>query len=379
MERELVTISRIQNLVPIEGKDRIELATVENYNVIVGKGEYNIGDLCVYVFYDTILPQKPEFEFLRSRCWSKSFNGFRIKEMKMAGVFSSGIVFPLSILPPDCKIVEGKEVTDIIGAVKYDPEALEEKIRVNKKKQCYPKWVQWFFRFKIIRKIFFHEKRIKITYPDTVSKSGEVNIQKVFGALKNSGHRFTITEKLEGQSSMYCLVPKKKNSKKSVYRFYSHNAIRYNGDGSNWDIISKNFKMEEKLRQLETEDGVRYAIEGEICGPGIQGNIYGFESFNYFVFRVFNVDTGAILSHYDMWELCERIKLPYVPLLCNSVSMDTFNSVSDLVKFSDGKSLLAPVKREGVILTSMTDPLLRAKVKSEDYKIWFEKKHGQTI
>jgi len=36
---------------------------------------------------DSVLPERPEFEFLRSK-------DFRIKTMKMAGVISQGICFP---------------------------------------------------------------------------------------------------------------------------------------------------------------------------------------------------------------------------------------------------------------------------------------------
>ena len=56
---DLATISVIQDIRPIEGKDRIELATVENYNSIVQKGEYKAGDKVIYIYYDSILPVRP--------------------------------------------------------------------------------------------------------------------------------------------------------------------------------------------------------------------------------------------------------------------------------------------------------------------------------
>lgn len=88
--RKLASIKSISDLMPIEGKDRIELAAVDGWHVIVKKGEFQIGDKCVYIEIDSVLPEKPEFEFLRSK-------NFHIKTMKMAGVVSSGICFPLSI------------------------------------------------------------------------------------------------------------------------------------------------------------------------------------------------------------------------------------------------------------------------------------------
>lgn len=63
--RDLSIIAKIQEINPIPNYDRVELATVENYPVIVQKGLYRPGDLCVYVFYDTLLPVRKEFESLR--------------------------------------------------------------------------------------------------------------------------------------------------------------------------------------------------------------------------------------------------------------------------------------------------------------------------
>lgn len=91
--RTLASIKTISDILPIESKDRIVLAMVDGWSVIVKKDEFHIGDSCVYVEIDSVLPEKPEFEFLRSK-------NFRIKTMKMAGVISQGICFPLSILPP---------------------------------------------------------------------------------------------------------------------------------------------------------------------------------------------------------------------------------------------------------------------------------------
>ena len=133
--RELAVIARIEKLEPIAKKDRIELATVQNYPVIVQKGVHKVGDLVVYVFYDAVLPQKPEFEFLRARCWSNLYQGFRIKNMAMGGVYSSGIIFPLSILPDGFDVKEGKNVEKELGVVKYDPEAYREMNQATAKKK----------------------------------------------------------------------------------------------------------------------------------------------------------------------------------------------------------------------------------------------------
>ena len=114
--RKLATIREITEIQPIEGRDRIVLATVDGWHVIVTKEDFNVGTKCVYCEIDSVLPEKPEFEFLRSK-------KFRIRTMKMAGVISQGICFPLSILPvkKDGSEYEiGEDVTDIIGVKQYE-------------------------------------------------------------------------------------------------------------------------------------------------------------------------------------------------------------------------------------------------------------------
>lgn len=103
--RKLASIKAISDIIPIEGKDRIVLAMVDGWSVIVKKDEFKIGDKCVYVEIDSVLPERPEFEFLRK-------NNFRIKTMKMAGCISSGICFPLTIFEN-----YGKLVYDDSGAI----------------------------------------------------------------------------------------------------------------------------------------------------------------------------------------------------------------------------------------------------------------------
>jgi len=97
--RKLATIQKIKELAPIPGKDKIVLASFygTGWQVIVGK-DMNIDDLCVYIEPDALLPDIPEFAFLKPRCWSNSLQKHRIKTIKLGGVYSEGLCLPLSIL-----------------------------------------------------------------------------------------------------------------------------------------------------------------------------------------------------------------------------------------------------------------------------------------
>jgi RNA ligase (TIGR02306 family) len=110
--RKLASIKTISSIMPIEGKDRIVLAMVDGWSVIVKKDEFQVGDKCVYCEIDSVMPETEQFEFLRSK-------KFRIKTMRMSGVVSQGICFPMSILPDGSYEIE-QDVTEILGIKQYE-------------------------------------------------------------------------------------------------------------------------------------------------------------------------------------------------------------------------------------------------------------------
>ena len=61
--RKLASIRIVNELHPIEGKDRIELAIIDGWQVIVKKDEFKIGDKCVYIEIDSVLPEKKSLNF----------------------------------------------------------------------------------------------------------------------------------------------------------------------------------------------------------------------------------------------------------------------------------------------------------------------------
>ena len=113
----LATIQKIREILPHNNADALEIAKVLGWNVVVKKGEFEAGDLCVYICIDSVVPETPEFEFLRNK-------HFRIKPIRLRGQESAGICFPLSILT-NVRSVEtppsiGEDVTDILKVVHYE-------------------------------------------------------------------------------------------------------------------------------------------------------------------------------------------------------------------------------------------------------------------
>ena len=91
-ERELAYVVTIDNITPIEGYDRVELAHIMGWTVVVGKGEFNIGDPAIYFEIDSLVPSDREcFAFLEKR-------KYRIKTLKTQEILNSLHHFDLLFL-----------------------------------------------------------------------------------------------------------------------------------------------------------------------------------------------------------------------------------------------------------------------------------------
>ncbi len=134
MERKLASIRKISDLTPIEGADKIELATIDGWKVVVAKDvNHKVGDLIVYCEVDSFLPIREDFEFLRKSSYKKMADGsegFRLKTIKLRGQISQGLILPLkeaydvfkrNTPNMDMGWFEGLDVTEMLNIVKYEP------------------------------------------------------------------------------------------------------------------------------------------------------------------------------------------------------------------------------------------------------------------
>ena len=86
--RELAYVVTIDDITPIEGYDRVELAHVSGWTIVVGKGEFKAGDPAIYFEIDSKLPEVKPFtnmEFLAKK-------KYKIKTQKMCKSISQGLL-----------------------------------------------------------------------------------------------------------------------------------------------------------------------------------------------------------------------------------------------------------------------------------------------
>ena len=306
--RKLASIQKIEWVKPIEGRDRIELAGVLGYQVIVKKDEFEPGDLCVFCEIDSVLPEKPEFEFLRTK-------NFRIRTMKMAGVLSQGIVFGLDILPPKKREETYKldeDVTSVIGVTQYAPTMDKEpdELLNNKKKV---KWPRWLMRFKWFRSLVMSKPK-KGGFPSFISKTDETRLQNCPHMLENK-QEWVASEKVDGQSGTFALVRHKRYwpfKDRFEYIVCSRNLRLNKPDSSSYWKVSERYKIENALKNM-IGDRDWIAIQGECVGPKIQGNKYKLTDYDLYVFNLI-YPTGR-LGSMRAKSIIENKGMNFVPIV----------------------------------------------------------------
>lgn len=342
--RKLASVKRISDIHPIDGRDRIVLANVDGWSVIVKKDEFDIGDLCVYIEIDSVLPPKPEFEFLKK-------SNYRIKTMKMAGVISQGICFPLSILPAKtCRDYEiDEDVTDILCIKQY--EATMDKEPDNKNLNGVNKrYPQFLMRWKWFRKLVLRSKKELSEFPSFISKTDETRIQNMPFILADKTP-WVATEKIDGQSGTFCLVRHKRKlsflQDKFEYIVCSRNRRLYQPDSSSYWNVSSKYNIELILKQLIGKfDWI--AIQGECISPKVQGNKYKVSAPDLYVFNI--ITPEGRLDSVSASDICKRHGLKFVPIITTEYTLP--DSIDEVLSYVHGQSAIGDTLREGIVFRS---------------------------
>lgn len=327
--RKLASIQVVKTAEPIANADAIERIRVLGWWVVVKKGEFKPGDKVVYCEIDSLLPERPEFEFLRPSSFKPAVTddagttiqpaGFRIKTIKLRGQVSQGICFPLSILPCDIAAAEGNDVTESLGIRKWEPP-----VPVGM------------------------GGRVKGGFPGFLPKTDETRIQVLEAVLeRHRGKTFYLTEKIDGTSFSAFL-------RDGEFGVCSRNLWLDESDDTSLLVrVARRLGLEAKLRALASNRGFQPAIQGEVIGPGVQKNKYELKEVTLRVFNVFDIGAFRLLDHAVMLEVIREMGLEVVPQL----GTFTLNhSVDELVALSEGTSLLNPkAQREGIIFRPLTE------------------------
>ena len=362
--RKLASIVRIDKLYPIEGADRIELATIQGkaWQCVVKKDEFKENDFAIYFEIDSMLPlENPAFEFLRGRneyTLASSTNSeedeidfaekpensetttmykvySRLKTIKLRKTLSQGLLLPLQFFDTLMKLdtsddIEGTDVTESLGVIKY--EIVEKGCSAGKRKGSFPRFIPKT-----------DEERVQ-------------NIKRLYQEAADSGEKFECTYKIDGSSmTVYVVNPK---------------IVGLEGDEIKTGVCSKNLELEvspdseglfvktyiekgieEKLRNYYEETGRSIAPQGELVGPTIQKNFEGLDSVNYYIYKVFDIDNQVVLGPNEAQDIAYVLGLNYVPVYDDCITLPA--TIEELLTMAEGPSGLNGKFREGLVFKSL--------------------------
>lgn len=322
--RKLASIQVIESLEPIDGADAIELARVLSWNLVVKKGEFNVGGKCVYIEVDSLVPtDRQEFEFLKKIAGSDGMA--RIKTIRLRGQISQGLALPLSQFSFG-ELEVGEDVTSLLDIKKYDPEIQEER---SMKAKLGGRARQW---------------------PEFLQKTDEIRVQTLKWLVeKYKGELFYVTEKLDG-SSFTCYY---KNGK---FGICSRN-MEIDRDETNafWKTAIK-MDIERKLTEYCQRENRNIALQGELIGPGVQGNKYQLSALEIRLFNVYDIDKGCYLD-YDIGLVgivTGNLQLPTVPFIHYVTRLP--ETVDEIIEMSKMNSTLNPnMPAEGIVFRPINE------------------------
>ena len=319
--RKLATIRKIDVLQPIEGADAIECAVVGGWKVVVKKGEYNAGDLAVYCEIDSWIPTELA-PFLSKGKEPREFEGIkgeRLRTVKLRGQLSQGLLLPLE---PTCENIVSELIEDLDVSLPLNIIKWEAPINAQLAGQ------------------------VKGNFPTAIPKTDQERVQnltKEIRAAFENNLLFELTEKLEG-SSMTCYL------KDNEFGVCSRNLdLKRDETNSLWKVAIDS-DIEDKMQIA----GLRnHAIQGEIVGPGIQGNIYKLSKPTFYVFDIYDINKGDYMEPAERQAMIKVLQLNHVPVITNGKDLG-IGTVDELLIWAEGKSVLnEKQEREGIVFKQM--------------------------
>ena len=369
-ERELCYVVEINDIQPIPNYDRVELATVNGWHIIVQKNQFKVGDKAVYFEVDSRVPESAEFDFLAKR-------KYKIKTLKMCSCISQGLLMSFA----DFGFAEdeyniGDFLTKKLNVTYADDEDNArkapsadkyKKMEMRHKKLFKNSFVKKVMQYEVGRKIMFvffgKKKDKKSSFPNWVVKTDEEraeNLPYLFNSKNRESMHWMVTEKIDGTSATFTL--KKIGKHKYDYRVCSRNVCFDKPDKkcfyetNVYTEIAERYNMEQKLKQLFeiSEDIVFVTIQGEIYGKKIQKRDYNMEGTDLAIFNViFGYKDGSTerLNPREMEVIMKIYNLPTVPVLDYNFTLPV--TCDEMLEYAASeKSKIDGGMREGVVLRS---------------------------
>lgn len=306
-----VPYTTILTLTPHPNAERLEVAKVYDFRIIVRKGQYQPGDKVVLVPVDSVPPQWLEDRLFPSDAKVK-LNNHRVRQIRIRGLASQDTPVALEDVSDHLNLKTVALETDLktfLGITKYTPPA---------------KGPAWTFGTS-------KNRNRKHEHPLFHKYNGVENI-KWFPDMFKEGETYVIvTEKLHGTNARASILPFRPNTLfKRVLKLlhlapksekcYGSNMVQKSVETNKqhfygediWGNVFEKIDVFSKLKLGEI-------VYGEIVGPGIQANYdYGLLTHRFVVFDVKILradDTLHWLKPEEVETWCKERGFEHVPVL----------------------------------------------------------------
>ena len=387
-ERELAYVVRVDDIKPIEGRDRVECAVVGGWTIMVRKGQFHPGGLGIYFEIDSQVPEKEPFMFLAQKkfkiktqkyktpdgqFWSQGLLmgaddfGWTVEERETGAciVDTNGIAH--------CIDDESRFLTkqlDVIYAVAEDNARKSGSMdKYKKMAQRHPKLfakkpIRWLIRRdwgkKLLFILFGKKKDKKTGFPTHfpfVHKSDEERVECMPWILEDK-EPWVKTLKIDGTSSTYILEKKGKHKFEEYVcsrnvRQLTPSQKNYHTDieGNVYWMMADKYKIFDFLKSYLIENNLNYVcLQGETAGPSLQGNPHKFKEICFFGYNFIRSDTGRMNS-IEAAKICNAAGIPWVPIADEAYILP--DDMETLKLDADGPCLVGEGPREGWVYRSL--------------------------
>lgn len=407
--RELAYVVKIDNITAIPGYDRVELAHVGGWTIVVGKGEFQTGDPAIYFEIDSKLPEVEPFtnmEFLAKK-------HYKIKTQKMCKSLSQGLLMSAKNFGWTAIRGEGPYIhTSAPGILDnnktfhfFDDEsrfltkqlnvtyaAPDDNVRKAAPADKYKKMAQrhgklfskqpfrWLMKRDWGKKVLFlffgRARDKKNSWPAWVSKTDEERVQNIPWIL-NDKSPWIATEKIDGTSTTFTMK-RHKGIFGTQYEFFvcSRNVVFDKPDKkcfyetNVYTEMAEKYHMEDVLKRLLNEvftDAEWVTIQGETFGAGVQKRDYSLEGHDFRAFNLIVSNKGRIGS-VEAEKIVNPYGIKWVPILETLFILP--DTVDELLTIATGKSVIDGKSREGIVFRS-PDGVKSFKAVSNDFLLEF--------
>ena len=378
--RQLAYVVTINDILPIEGADRVEQAVVGGWHIMTRKGQFKPGDPAIYFEIDSKVPETEPFKFLEPKHYKvktqKYFKGTVISQGLLMSAEDFGWTiekhnYGYSIHEPNGAEHnaenESRFLTEKLG-VKYAID--EDNVRKAASADKYKKMAQrhgklfshqpfrWLMKHTWGKKllfIFFGKKKDKRGWPAWVSKTDEERVQNMPWILEDK-NEWIATEKIDGTSTTFT-IKRGRGLKKDDFYVCSRNVVFDKPDKTCYydtnvyTEMANKYEIEKVLTTLLSifPKAEWITIQGETYGAGIQKRDYSMKNHDFMAFNLIMSHTGRWNTK-DMKSLLDKYFIPSVPIVDDNFILP--DTVDELLNYATGKSVVDGGMREGIVFRS---------------------------